>query len=64
MQAVREWRAEGLEVLYTIDAGPNIHCICAPGSEDEVNRRLKQQLGVVDVLKAVPGGPAYIVEMT
>lgn len=64
MQAVREWRAEGLQVLYTIDAGPNVHCICAPGSEDEVYKRLKVQSGVLDVLKAVPGGPAYTVEST
>jgi diphosphomevalonate decarboxylase len=62
MQAVRNWRAEGLNVLYTIDAGPNVHCICAPGSEDEVYKRLKAEYGVVDVLKAVPGGPAYIVK--
>jgi diphosphomevalonate decarboxylase len=62
MQAVREWRAEGIQVLYTIDAGPNVHCICAPGFEDEVYKRLNTQPGVVDVLKAVPGGPAYIAE--
>jgi diphosphomevalonate decarboxylase len=28
MHAVREWRAGGLPVAYTIDAGPNVHVIC------------------------------------
>src|SRR5579859_2322854 len=39
MASVREWRAEGIEVLYTIDAGPNVHCICAPGSDQVVSER-------------------------
>src|SRR5260221_202430 len=61
MEAVREWRADGIQVLYTIDAGPNVHCICAPGHELVVQERLKSRPNVLEVLKAIPGGPAYVV---
>jgi diphosphomevalonate decarboxylase len=60
MEAVREWRAEGIQVFYTIDAGPNVHCICAPGHEQSVYEKLKARTGVLDVLKATAGGPATV----
>jgi len=41
MDAVRQWRSEGIDVLYTIDAGPNVHCICAPDHAHTVYNRLK-----------------------
>src|SRR6185369_784643 len=28
MKSVRRWRVEGLPVCFTIDAGPNVHCLC------------------------------------
>ncbi len=61
MEAVRQWRSEGIEVFYTIDAGPNVHCICAPDHAHTVYNRLKIREHVLDVLKATPGGPAYVV---
>jgi diphosphomevalonate decarboxylase len=61
MEAVREWRSEGIQVLYTIDAGPNVHCICAPEHAQTVYNRLKVREGVLDVLRATPGGPAQVV---
>jgi diphosphomevalonate decarboxylase len=61
MEAVRDWRSDGIQVLYTIDAGPNVHCLCAPGHEQAVQERLSARPNVLEVLKAIPGGPAYIV---
>ncbi|MGB1287015.1 MAG: diphosphomevalonate decarboxylase [Aggregatilineales bacterium] len=60
MQAVREWRAEGLNVCYTLDAGPNVHCICTADNADAVAERLAQIDGVEQVLKASAGGAAYL----
>jgi diphosphomevalonate decarboxylase len=60
MEAVRQWRSEGIEVLYTIDAGPNVHCICTPDSAHTVYNRLKVREHVLDVLRATPGGPATV----
>jgi diphosphomevalonate decarboxylase len=60
MKAVREWRAEGLPVGFTIDAGPNVHCLCLADSAPEVERRLRA-LGVAETLTATPGGAAWLV---
>ena len=61
MERVRQWRAEGLPVCYTVDAGPNIHVIC-PGTEAQsVEQRLREIKGVDKVLVARPGGPAKLV---
>jgi len=60
MAAVRDWRAAGLAVCYTVDAGPNIHVICLREQAGDVERRLRALSGVQDVLAAGVGGPARI----
>lgn len=62
MDAVRNWRAEGVEVCYTLDAGPNIHCLCTETFADNVHERLLGLEGVFDVLVARPGGAAAVVK--
>jgi diphosphomevalonate decarboxylase len=47
IQAVRGWRADGLQSYFTIDAGPNVHVICATVDRDEVERRLRELPGVL-----------------
>lgn len=46
MQAVRAWRDEGLLAYFTIDAGPNVHVICASADREAVAQRLQQVPGV------------------
>jgi diphosphomevalonate decarboxylase len=58
--AVRDWRKNGLDVCYTIDAGPNVHVLCPEHNSTQVVRLLEQIPGVVRVLTARPGGPAHI----
>ena len=61
--AVRAWREEGLGVYLTLDAGPNVHCLCQAADAAEVEGRLRNQAGVLDVLKSGPGGGARLVEV-
>ena len=62
INAVRDWREDGTQVCFTIDAGPNVHLIC-PGSEAEaVKRRLTSLVNINSVLKCTPGGPAWLLE--
>lgn len=63
MDAVRRWRAEGLQVCYTLDAGPNVHCICVRDDADEVSRRLRALSVIVDLKRAGVGGPARVLAM-
>jgi diphosphomevalonate decarboxylase len=41
VHAVHGWRAQGLEAYYTMDAGANVHVICAGADRDEVQARLR-----------------------
>lgn len=61
MHAVRKWRAEGLPVCYTIDAGPNVHVLCKSTVEATVIERLMEITGVRQVLTARPGDAAELI---
>jgi diphosphomevalonate decarboxylase len=62
MHMVQTWREnDGLAVCYTIDAGPNVHCICTASAADHIEPALRQLPGVMDVYRATPGGPAALV---
>ncbi len=58
---VREWRASGLPVGYTVDAGANVHVICLGEYAKEVEKRLREIPGVSNVLVAGVGGAAKVV---
>ncbi len=60
MEAVRGWRAGGLPVCFTIDAGPNVHVITLAAHAAEVESRLRALPGVQNVLRAAPGGGAQL----
>ncbi len=61
MNCVHQWRAEGIPVCYTMDAGPNVHVICLEKEVQRIEQKLRVIQGVHDVLVARPGGPAEIV---
>ena len=61
MRAVVAWRDEGLPVYYTIDAGPNVHCLTEQRHAAEVARRLKALPGVQQVRTAGPGEGARLI---
>jgi diphosphomevalonate decarboxylase len=50
IHAVREWRAAGLYSYFTIDAGSNVHVVCAAPDRGEIERRLLALPGVQFVL--------------
>jgi diphosphomevalonate decarboxylase len=58
---VRAWRASGLPVGYTVDAGANVHVLSLGEKAKEVEKRLRELPGVETVLVAGVGGPAKIV---
>ncbi|MEP7292948.1 MAG: diphosphomevalonate decarboxylase [Chloroflexota bacterium] len=65
MDAVRQWRSnDGLQVCYTLDAGPNVHCICIRKDAGQVSERLRALSEVVDVLTAAPGGASHVLQAT
>jgi len=62
MNAVRQWRSDGLSACYTVDAGANVHVICLETESNAVNKRLREIDGVEDVLVARAGGAAQLMK--
>jgi diphosphomevalonate decarboxylase len=60
MDQVRRWRASGIPVCYTIDAGANVHCLCETAAADTIQNGLMAIPGVADVLRAGVGGGAKL----
>jgi diphosphomevalonate decarboxylase len=61
IHAVRGWREQGLHAYFTIDAGPNVHVICAAADRDEVQRRLAALPGVQFTIANGVGAGARVV---
>ncbi len=62
LHAVQAWREEGLAVVFTMDAGPNVHCFCEAADVVEVEGRLRNLEGVLDVLSSGPGDGVRLTE--
>ena len=60
MLTVGGWRKQGLAACCTLDAGPNVHVICAAVDSAAVQKKLSEIPGVQKVLSAHPGGPARL----
>lgn len=61
IHAVRALREAGTPVAFTIDAGPNVHCICEAGSVEKVKAVVAGLAGVRDALVSGIGGPATLI---
>ncbi|MCA9907370.1 MAG: diphosphomevalonate decarboxylase [Anaerolineae bacterium] len=61
MQRIRDLRADGVRVCYTLDAGPNVHCICVRDDAAEVKAALDSMSEVIETLTAPAGGGVQII---
>lgn len=61
IQSVLQWRDEGLEVYFTIDAGPQVKILCLKKDIEEVEKRLKKIRLLEHVIITRPGGGTRIV---
>lgn len=57
MDTIRRWRAQGLPVYFTIDAGPNVHVLCEGNNEHLVLENLQGLNGIETIIanKPAPG---------
>jgi len=60
IHAVQRWRADGLPVYFTIDAGPNVHLICESRHAETVAAEARALPGVRQILQSGVGGPARL----
>jgi len=62
LQRIRELQQAGIEVFFTMDAGPQVKAICAPGCGRDVASALASVAGVSRVLSSGLGGPARLID--
>jgi len=62
MKNVQKWRASGLPVCYTMDAGPNVHVITTKDYSEDIYDKLASISGIKQIFKASVGGSARLVE--
>lgn len=62
LDAVRQWREDGLSAYYTLDAGPNVHVIVEAKDAEEVAHRLKTFADVQEVIVSGAGQGAHTVD--
>jgi diphosphomevalonate decarboxylase len=60
LHAVRKLRAGGLPVFFTIDAGPQVKAVCAPGARSQVEAALRSVPGVIELLTSRLGPGAEL----
>ncbi|MCY4008373.1 MAG: diphosphomevalonate decarboxylase [Anaerolineaceae bacterium] len=61
MNTVTEWRRSGIPVCYTLDAGPNVHCICPQEVASTIREGLRNIPGVVETMTAFVGKGAHVI---
>jgi diphosphomevalonate decarboxylase len=52
-------KSENLECFFTIDAGPNVHCLCRPENTDYVQKMLNKIEGVEKTILVKPANDSY-----
>jgi len=62
MQSVVEMRSGGMQVCFTIDAGPNVHVITIDEYSTSVAKKLEHIPGVNEVLASSPGEGTRLIE--
>ncbi len=60
LHAVRRLRAGGVPVFFTIDAGPQLKAVCAPGARAAVETALRSVPGVLELLTSALGPGAEL----
>lgn len=61
IQKVQEWRTEGIESYFTIDAGPNVHIICESKTEDALVAKIKELDIAEEIMINKPSKGAYMI---
>lgn len=64
IQVVQRWRRDGLEVYFTIDAGPNVHLLCEAQNQKDLEEALAKELASIGgrFIVSKPADGARVVE--
>jgi len=62
LQAIRKLQGAGIDVFFTIDAGPQVKAVCLPEHAVKVAAALSATDGVVDVVTTAIGEAARLMD--
>lgn len=62
LHAVMDWRDEGLECYFTMDAGPQVKILCVAKDSEEIASRVRKFPHIQDVIITKPGSGVRIVD--
>ncbi len=62
IHAVKEWREDGLDIYFTIDAGPHVLLLCKLGDLENITAEVKRIKGVAQAMAGRPAGGAKVIE--
>ena len=63
MHGITDLRAQsGIQASYTLDAGPNVHCICIRNDSEKVISYLRSLSDTLDIRVSSVGKGAYILD--
>jgi len=62
IQSTYRWRADGLSVYFTLDAGPTVHLICESKDANQIAAQAQKIPDVQQVIVNAPGGAARLIE--
>jgi len=62
MLLVQNWRDNGVESYFTIDAGPNIHIICEGKSVNKLMKKIKELKGIKNAIVNKPSIGARLID--
>ncbi len=60
IKTIQKLRKQGLPCYFTIDAGPNVHCLCQSKNRDKVHRIIEKIEGVEKTILVRPAGDAFV----
>lgn len=61
IKSIHDWRDQGLEAYFTIDAGPQVKVICLKKDAKKIEKKLKKIKGVKKTIICQPGGDPKII---
>jgi diphosphomevalonate decarboxylase len=64
ISAVNEWREDGLNIYFTIDAGPHVLLLCKSDDLENIAAKVRRIDGVAQAIAARPAGGAKIIEIS
>lgn len=62
MKSVQKWRAEGLDVYFTINTGQDIHIICQKKDEAAIMNKIKILENIIEIIPNSPSKGTYLLE--